>query len=169
MMDLATQATGVAGERPGGGDVLHSVRTKRERHRDRHAERRQASQRKVRNHPGKERGRPHIWFFNTMFFHEQEQEWRTGPSRSGEGRGGKNSQNWHRRREVPRAEHVDKKHAGISQPTQNRATTGRGSSSHLCRRRCDVPQVEGRSSLFAPLEEVLTSQDGRIPQEEGQD
>ena len=56
-------------EGPGDGDVLHSVRTKRERHRDRDMQNAgNLHSDMVTNHTGKERGRPtHLVFQHEVF------------------------------------------------------------------------------------------------------
>ena len=62
----ALRASRVAHEGLGSGDVLHAVPSRRERHRERNARRRQSIQRVGNNHRGKEGGSPHIWFFVAM-------------------------------------------------------------------------------------------------------
>ena len=104
----------VTGEGHGVGDLLHAVPRKREQHRERNARRRQIMQR-VGNKPIKlgMRKPTHLVLQRNgedhrEDTHEQDREWRTEPSRPGEGRGSKDDQNKRRAFDVHRAERVGK-------------------------------------------------------------
>ena len=67
----ALHTTGVAGEGPGDGDVVHSVRTKRKRHHDRNTKRKQVLQRYGKKPPSQRKRTPtHQVFQHDVFFRE---------------------------------------------------------------------------------------------------
>ena len=97
------RSTRVTFEGPGVGDVLHSVRTKKQRHRDINAKCRPSLQR----HGNTERGSPHIWSSAaTLKGMDGEdpgkQGRRSDSSRSGEGGSGADAQEDGRRPEAAR-------------------------------------------------------------------
>ena len=153
----------VTGEGHGVGDLLHAVPKKREQHRERNARRRQIMQR-VGNKPIKlgMRKPTHLVLQRNgedhrEDSHEQDREWRTEPSRPGEGRGSKDDQNKRRAFDVHRAERVGKKHPVISQPTQSLEQPPRSriifAVEGVVGYRWKEQDSDGTYPLLAPLEE----------------